>query len=256
MKGSVVDVCGGTIPTHTNPFWLWVYIVREVPYFEAFGRPPLLQQLWSLAVEEQFYLLWPLILLFLLRISKSNRYGLLFGTFAMIALSTLWMAPLYSPDADPLRIYYGTDTRAAGFLVGAMVAMIWSPRQPSRRTDNRFLEALGWAGLLALFACGVKLSLDRNASPPERIPGESALVTGSRSRLVRSQKIGTWGRSCLRQPAVHLAGGDSSGDCQCALERESNRPKHILARFDPCYSNSTGAARSEADDPLPSPHPG
>src|SRR5688500_13463102 len=51
----------------------WVYIVREVPYFEAFGRPPLLQQLWSLAVEEQFYLLWPLILLSLLRISKSNR---------------------------------------------------------------------------------------------------------------------------------------------------------------------------------------
>jgi peptidoglycan/LPS O-acetylase OafA/YrhL len=128
----------------------WVYIVREVPYFEAFGRPPLLQQLWSLAVEEQFYLLWPLLLLFLLRIAKSNRVGLLFVMFAMTALSTIWMAALYSPDADPLRIYYGTDTRAAGFLVGAMLAMMWSPWSSSRKINSGVLEALGWAGLLAL----------------------------------------------------------------------------------------------------------
>jgi peptidoglycan/LPS O-acetylase OafA/YrhL len=136
----------------------WVYIVREVPYFEAFGRPPLLQQLWSLAVEEQFYLLWPLILLFLLRIAKSNRYGLLLGTFALTALFALWMAALYSPDVDPLRIYYGTDTRAAGFLIGAMLAMIWSPRQASRKTGRGLPEALGWAGLLALMLFYNKLN--------------------------------------------------------------------------------------------------
>ncbi|MGZ9166542.1 MAG: acyltransferase family protein, partial [Anaerolineales bacterium] len=96
------------------------------------------------------YLLWPLILLFLLRILKGNRYGLLFATIVMIALSTVWIAALYSPDAEPLRIYYGTDTRAAGFLVGAMLAMVWSPRQASRQLGYRFVEALGWAGLLAL----------------------------------------------------------------------------------------------------------
>src|SRR5215216_3494930 len=94
----------------------WVYIFREVPYFEAFGRPPLLQQLWSLAVEEQFYVLWPLILFFLLRALKNNRYKLLFAIMIMTALSTVWMAALYSPALDPLRVYYGTDTRAAGFL--------------------------------------------------------------------------------------------------------------------------------------------
>ena len=128
----------------------WVYILREVPYFEAFGRPPLLQQLWSLAVEEQFYLLWPLILLFLLRTSKKKRTGLLLATLVLIALSTIWLAALYSHDVDPLRLYYGTDTRAAGFLVGAMLAMIWSPRRTSRLANNRLLEALGWAGLLTL----------------------------------------------------------------------------------------------------------
>ena len=133
----------------------WVYIVREVPYFEAFGRPPLLQQLWSLAVEEQFYLLWPLILLFLLRTSKNNRYQLFLATFAMTALSTIWMAALYSPDVDPLRVYYGTDTRAAGFLVGAMLAMIWPS---SGKTGSKLSEALGWTGLLALVILYNKLN--------------------------------------------------------------------------------------------------
>ena len=128
----------------------WVYIVREVPYFEAFGRPPLLQQLWSLAVEEQFYVLWPLLLLFFLRTVKSNRFGLLIITSIMIAISSIWMAILYSPQADPLRVYYGTDTRAGGFLVGALLAMIWSPWQESPTSSRRISEVLGWSGLIAL----------------------------------------------------------------------------------------------------------
>lgn len=130
----------------------WVYIVREVPYFEAFGRPPLLQHLWSLAVEEQFYVLWPLVLLFFLRTIRNNRSKLFVAILATVALSSVWMAVLYSPDADPLRIYYGTDTRAAGFLVGAALAVIWSPRQrmPSRLSGRILFECLGWTGLLAL----------------------------------------------------------------------------------------------------------
>src|SRR5215211_7592725 len=116
----------------------WVYIVREVPYFEAFGRPPLLQQLWSLAVEEQFYLLWPLMLLFLLRTLKNNQYKLLFAIMTLTVLSTVWMATLYSPELEPLRVYYGTDTRAAGFLVGAMLAVVWTPWQTSHKTGSSF----------------------------------------------------------------------------------------------------------------------
>lgn len=128
----------------------WVYIFREVPYFEAFGRPPLLQQLWSLAVEEQFYLLWPLVLLLLLRMLKNNRSRLLGAIFLMIAISSVWMAVLYSPSVEPLRVYYGTDTRAAGFLVGAMLAMIGAPWKAPDASSRVKLEVLGWSGLAAL----------------------------------------------------------------------------------------------------------
>jgi peptidoglycan/LPS O-acetylase OafA/YrhL len=128
----------------------WVYIVREVPYFEAFGRPPLLQQLWSLAVEEQFYLLWPLILLVLLWTLKNHRFRLLSAFLVLTAASTLWMAGLYSPGADPLRIYYGTDTRAAGFLVGAILALLWSPRVERKIVRLGLSELLGWIGLAAV----------------------------------------------------------------------------------------------------------
>lgn len=121
----------------------WVYIFREVPYFEAFGRPPLLQQLWSLAVEEQFYLLWPLMLLFLLRKLKHNRSQLLGAIFLMIAISSGWMAMLYSPSVEPLRVYYGTDTRAAGFFVGVTLAILWATWKASYASSRGKLEVLG-----------------------------------------------------------------------------------------------------------------
>lgn len=128
----------------------WVYIFREMSYFEAFGRPPLLQQLWSLAVEEQFYLLWPLMLAFLLRILKNHRSRLLGVMVFLIVISSGWMAILYSPATDPLRIYYGTDTRAAGFLVGALLAMIWTPSRMLIASGRGKLEILGWSGLITL----------------------------------------------------------------------------------------------------------
>src|SRR6266540_2208882 len=68
----------------------------------------------------------------------------------MIAISSIWMAILYRPDADPLRVYYGTDTRAAGFLVGAMLALISSPVQASHSSSKETLELLGWGGLVTL----------------------------------------------------------------------------------------------------------
>lgn len=184
----------------------WVYILREVPYFEAFGRPPLLQQLWSLAVEEQFYLLWPLILLFLLRIGKSNRHGLLFVTFVMTAASSIWMAALYSPGADPLRIYYGTDTRAAGFLVGAMLAMLWSPGGSWQKTGSGILEGLGWAGFLAL----IFLYNQLNEFQPFLYRG-GILVTAlaSAALIVGASTPTTWISRILETPPLRWTGSRS-----------------------------------------------
>ena len=184
----------------------WVYIVREVPYFEAFGRPPLLQQLWSLAVEEQFYLLWPLILLFLLRTFKNNRHQLLSAIIIMAALSTAWMAALYSPDLDPLRVYFGTDTRAAGFLVGAMLAMLWSPWQASLKPGSRLFEVSGWAGLLILVILYNKL----NEFQPLLYQG-GILLTALASALliVGASTPGTLISRLLEAPALRWIGSRS-----------------------------------------------
>jgi peptidoglycan/LPS O-acetylase OafA/YrhL len=105
----------------------WFLIFRHLSYFQSAGREPLLQHVWSLAVEEQFYLLWPLILVFALARWGKNRRALLFGILAGVAASTIEMAILYHPYTDPSRVYYGTDTRVAALLLGAALAFVWAP---------------------------------------------------------------------------------------------------------------------------------
>src|ERR671921_2715367 len=110
----------------------WYLILGEQSYFETTGRPSLLQHLWSLAVEEQFYLLWPLLITVALwGVSPMRRWRrrrlALFIAIAGAAGSALLMAALYQPGVDPSRVYYGTDTRVAGLLFGAALAFVWVP---------------------------------------------------------------------------------------------------------------------------------
>jgi peptidoglycan/LPS O-acetylase OafA/YrhL len=104
----------------------WYLVLRQQSYFEAMGRPSPLLHLWSLAVEEQFYLLWPLALAVGMLVLR--RRGMLLATLLGAAGSALLMAMLYTPGVDPSRVYYGTDTHAVGLLVGAALALAWSPR--------------------------------------------------------------------------------------------------------------------------------
>jgi peptidoglycan/LPS O-acetylase OafA/YrhL/lysophospholipase L1-like esterase len=136
----------------------WWQIFRNLSYFEASGRPPLLQHLWSLAVEEQFYLIWPLILAGMLKIWHGRRRPMLIATLGGITLSIGLMIVLsisrgYPIEADPSRVYYGTDTRAFTLLIGAVLAMVWAPWRLSERiaVGGRWvLNVLGLVGLVGL----------------------------------------------------------------------------------------------------------
>jgi peptidoglycan/LPS O-acetylase OafA/YrhL len=126
----------------------WHLIFAEQSYFETLGRPSLLRHLWSLAVEEQFYLIWPPILVLLWRFG-ARRAVLFSALLGALAASTL-MALLHDPNADPSRVYYGTDTRASGLLIGAALACLWQAERSAKKSPRSFVMALDLAGLSAL----------------------------------------------------------------------------------------------------------
>ena len=141
------DVIAGLTYT-TN----WYLVFTGQSYFQSFGRPSLLQHLWSLAVEEQFYLVWPLILVGLLVLCKRRPERMAIPMLAMVAASTVLMAVLYDA-ADPSRAYFGTDTRAGGLILGATFALFWRPGYLHRgavAAKGRILDLVGLAGLAAL----------------------------------------------------------------------------------------------------------
>ncbi|MGH3145515.1 MAG: acyltransferase family protein, partial [Rubrobacter sp.] len=117
----------------------WYLIFGQESYFEAVGRPSLLKHLWSLAVEEQFYLIWPPVFAVGMGIgaTRLRQRRLLTVTLAVAAASAITMAILYVPGVDPSRIYFGTDTRATGLLFGAALAFLWSPGEKHRPADTR-----------------------------------------------------------------------------------------------------------------------
>ena len=134
----------------------WHLVALHQDYFQAVGRPPLLQHTWSLAVEMQFYLLWPLILLAVLRYlgKKSVRKASLFiASISGLALFIYSLRVDASSANQINHIYFGTDTHSLGLFLGAALAVSWIPANLNKNISQRaqdFVDGIGVIGLLGL----------------------------------------------------------------------------------------------------------
>ena len=145
LRGQVVAALTGT----TN----WYLIANESSYFEQLGRPPLLRHLWSLAVELQFYLLFPPLLVVGLRAFR-DRLGRLVAAVAIgVVASSIYLAVLFDPSTDPTRAYFDTFARLAAPLMGALLALVWQPRSLGRsaaRESGPLVSLVGAGGVAVL----------------------------------------------------------------------------------------------------------
>jgi peptidoglycan/LPS O-acetylase OafA/YrhL len=134
----------------------WWLIAQHSSYFAQFGPLSPLGHLWSLAVEEQFYLVWPWLLWLGLRWARGRpgtRSRLAAATVLLAALSAIEMAMLYRPGYDPTRIYDGSDTRAFALLIGAALAFVWPSRHLRGGITSgarRILDGAGVTGLAVI----------------------------------------------------------------------------------------------------------
>ncbi|TBN57803.1 acetyltransferase [Glaciihabitans arcticus] len=147
----------------------WLALAGGASYFDA-TTPELFRNLWSLAVEEQFYLLWPIVVLGLVALAKPRwRLAIVGGVAAASALAMgLLHSGVLGATFDATRVYYGTDTHSFGLAIGALLALLntaWSPRELEwSRASRLWLPTLGSVAILALIALSVLMSADEPIS--------------------------------------------------------------------------------------------
>jgi peptidoglycan/LPS O-acetylase OafA/YrhL len=158
----------------------WWLVANEQDYFEAIGRPPLLQHTWSLAVESQFYLIWPVILLLVLKRFGKKVIPLAALLIALISASLLFYVSLQlDASSDVSHIYFGTDTHSVGLFLGSALAVSWIPRnfkdEVSARAQNfiDFIGVFGLVGILATF-----LLIDESSPTAYKIAFPLAAIFG------------------------------------------------------------------------------
>jgi peptidoglycan/LPS O-acetylase OafA/YrhL len=141
----------------------WEQIANNSSYFARFADESPLIHLWSLSLEEQFYILWPFLLLIGTKLVRERplasgvRPRLALVTVGLAIASSILMAVLYHPSLDPSRIYYGTDTRAGGLLFGAALAMVWPSRRLSKRITLQARNLLDGVGVLGLLIIAIMI---------------------------------------------------------------------------------------------------
>ena len=135
----------------------WALVSRQQDYFEAIGRPPLLQHTWSLAVEAQFYLIWPLVLLFILRYFGKKNIPFAALAIAIASGITLFAYSIRidTQESAISHVYFGTDTHSIGLFLGSALAVSWQPQNLTREITKRaqdFVDLIGVVGLLGLLS--------------------------------------------------------------------------------------------------------
>jgi peptidoglycan/LPS O-acetylase OafA/YrhL len=129
----------------------WRLVLSGASYFTQFGSPSPLRHMWSLAIEEQWYLVWPLLLFGIMKITRRDLRAVTAIILALAVGSALLMAALYHEGGDASRAYYGTDTRAQALLIGAALAVLFSVRSgPRSRAATAGLQVSGAVGLAFL----------------------------------------------------------------------------------------------------------
>ena len=136
----------------------WALVARNQDYFETIGRPPLLQHTWSLAVELQFYLIWPIILLTVLKYFGKKNVARIALIIAIISGTILFLVSLQLDQANSAKvshIYFGTDTHSLGLFLGSALAVSWIPQNLSANITRRaqdVIDGIGVVGLLGLIS--------------------------------------------------------------------------------------------------------
>ena len=136
----------------------WALVARNQDYFETIGRAPLLQHTWSLAVELQFYLIWPIILLTVLKYFGKKNVARIALIIAIISGTILFLVSLQLDQANSAKvshIYFGTDTHSLGLFLGSALAVSWIPQNLSANITKRaqdVIDGIGVVGLLGLIS--------------------------------------------------------------------------------------------------------
>jgi peptidoglycan/LPS O-acetylase OafA/YrhL len=192
----------------------WHAIFAHQSYFAQFSTPSPLQHTWSLAIEEQFYLVWPLVLLLLLHVARHRwRATGVVLTVTLGVLSSVLMAVLFDPGTDPSRVYFGTDTRLFDLMAGATVAFIAASRpQPNPRARG-ILHAVGPLAAVVLGVFWVKAGTAGGLPTNFMFEGGFLICAGLAALVVADARLvepGRFSRGLAWRP-LHFIGTISYG---------------------------------------------